>query len=280
MELCIIPEDKEIAETAISEIYRILGLQKPKFKWFANPLEVHFQHESESIKDLVVENILPEAKPLKALYKSLIECIGKELEAKTNSQEYLNFFLFGQHESYLNKYSEHKKVLDDLCRNLNWYAPFKTVCMMVEKPIKQTVLNYLTHDYVDAAIIYKNNFKVFAIKGVNVPKNLIESPDYQDLDEIDDEQDPIIKRIRIEIFAGHNTTTLEGYEKYLKFKRYNVSKPFEKDGKKFILCKISKTKSRLLIHDEQSNHTNMVALDKSVDTIEKAVGVQSECLIF
>ena len=275
MELCTKPADHRKAEEAMGEIYRLIGLPAPSFRWLPNPLSVNFLSKYDSVKDRVQAALFPRPKPRKATYKSLVDCIGKTIENMTGSQEYLDFFLFGQHDSYLLPYSPHQSVFGSMRKNVNWFAPFRSVCMMVEKPLRQSVENNLTSHRSLPAIEYEG-FKVYAIDGVVVPRDVVLNPGHQDVDDIRREKDETVRKVMIGVFAGHGTSKLDGYVKYLKERYYSIHLSQEDtrgENNKRMLWRFTqkdKNKKGSMVLDHTGHSTSLFVFDRDLSSFSEA----------
>jgi hypothetical protein len=103
----------------------------------------------------------------------------------------------------LQKYNDFQFI----CKNLSFILPFENTCFVAAPPI---YVGWSSdgeiHSEDRAAVEYADGFKIWAIEGYIVPESLVMNPQLQTIDEINNEQNEEIKRIRISRY---------GWDKYL-----------------------------------------------------------------
>ena len=101
------------------------------------------------------------------------------------------------------KYDESK--LSDyqlICKNLSFMLPYKEICIVAAPPIYCEWSDNGEINSVDrAAVEYADGFKIYAIEGYRVPEQVVLNPSSQTIEEINNEDNEEIKRIRIERYS-------------------------------------------------------------------------------
>lgn len=167
--------DKKECQKWIKLAYKNANLTPPKkFIWVDSPLEA---------------------------YNKAKEIGGDE------TSEYINNFCYGSHDSSrLSFYAYGLEVLKlecceilrphmEIAKHCGWWLPFDEVVIVSGKPLSISMKNNMLHNEKGPAIVYRDGFCVYALNGVRVPKDIVETPwDKIDLKILASERNAEIRR--------------------------------------------------------------------------------------
>lgn len=195
------PIQFEKAVAAISAIYKEANLDIPEFRFVDSPYSgVHaiYEHKRQlceeagqpmdpdnKAKDLATiaeEALLYEwGQSWCALYE-----LAKELGTKFDEQKY--------------------KLYYDYCYDVQTIFPYKEVCYICERPVEIHWDGDILHNDEGPAVLYKDGWKIWALEGHAVDEQIVMFPETQTIEQLNDESNEEIKRIRINRY---------GWPKYL-----------------------------------------------------------------
>ena len=179
--LCTDPANRPEAERGIRLCYEIAGLTPPsKIVWYDSP---HVMHAA----------------------------------IKQHNPQYV----FGQHEAgWLSMYAYFKDVcglVDEtkkleglwlIAKNAGWFAPFEDECHICDRPclLKRDDEGRL-HSTDGPALAYRDRVGIWSIHGVRVKKYVVEAPETITVEDIENEQNAEVRRVKIDQY---------GYAKYIQ----------------------------------------------------------------
>src|SRR6185437_4255412 len=103
-----------------------------------------------------------------------------------------------------------------VARSSSWWWPFKGAAILTERPeLLQRDPDGRLHCESGPSLRYPDGFSLWSIHGVRVDEQVILTPQTQTIEQIRNEQNEEIRRIRIERFAGSEKGSAEGWQKYL-----------------------------------------------------------------
>ena len=195
--------DKAYIEEVVNRMYEKAGYDMPVIIWSDSPLALMVDKtvyvKTESSNPSLIED-----------REAMINLV-EEFKQKPNYNRELDFsgVCYGAHDAHwLAYYDYFDQVLNvpgaekirDLVEmaKVGWWAPYDTHCF-VSLPPTEIYLddeNEL-HNENGPAIRYKDGVEMYCIHGVRVPKNVITEPQNQTIDEILNESNQEVKRIRI-----------------------------------------------------------------------------------
>lgn len=89
-----------------------------------------------------------------------------------------------------------------ICQELFWVFPCRDICYVVDKPRFIGWQDGVIHASDRAAVEFADGFKVWAIEGVLVDEQIVVSPESQTIEQIRNEGNEEVRRIRIERFSS------------------------------------------------------------------------------
>jgi hypothetical protein len=92
------------------------------------------------------------------------------------------------------------------CEHVGWIFPYENICIVCDRPTVKW-RDGVIHSDDSPAVEFKDGFKIWAIGGVTVDEQIVMSPATQTIEQINNEENQEIKRIRIERY---------GWRKYLE----------------------------------------------------------------
>ena len=244
------PEDREISERAIFEIYKEQGLSQPQVFWARSP--------EEAIKKLF------------------------ELGDDKIKSEPLGDVGFGQHDaSWLSFYDFFGKEagLEDEVKDLKnhmilaghcgWWWPYENACMLSEIPISLSMdANGNLSNMNGPAVEYSDGFSVYCIDGINVPEWVITTPASEiDPKEILKIENVDSRRVAIKKIGIQKMITKIG-AKTIDSKEFTI-------GGKYVLLSIDYTGSNriyLQMKNPSIDDTHVEAVHPDCQTVDQALG--------
>ena len=140
--------------------------------------------------------------------------------------------------------------------------PFQNICIVAAPPIFCGWSdNGEIHAEDRAAVEYADGFKIWAIEGYLVPESLVMRPELQTIDEINNEENEEIKRIRINRYGWDRYLTKSNAEVLDFWTSPNgYLESLMKCGDYKILC----------TYDPSTGRPYSLEVDPSIDTCERA----------
>jgi hypothetical protein len=99
------------------------------------------------------------------------------------------------------------KTLQDFGQVVGYLIPFGNVCFVSLNPTEIHWQDDVLHNESGPAILYRDGFSVWAIEGLQTDEQVVMRPETQTLDQINDEENIELKRIRISRY---------GWDRYMK----------------------------------------------------------------
>ena len=167
--LSTVPCDRKKAEDAARAAYKIAGLEEPKvFIWLNSPIEGAYA----------------------AAYFKVLKGKDSQVRAQVGDQVWDQVYNcgYGLHDaSWLGFYSYFLDVLNleccakltpfmNICKNSGWWWPFNGLVIFTEKPVEINMTNGRLHKDGGPALRYKDGFSLFRLNGINVSKEIVETP--------------------------------------------------------------------------------------------------------
>ena len=195
------PCDRTKAEAAAIAAYSTAGLKPPaKVVWCDSPLSLVLTDATilASVGDSVGASVRA----------SVGDSVGDSVwDSAYGSQDahWLGFYDFFLEAMNLDC-AQKLKPLMSLALDCGWWIPRENICLLSEKPTRCLLQDGVIHAEDGPAIAYKDGFSAWAINGVRVDEQVVMRPEAQTLDQINNEDNEEVKRIRIERY---------GWTKYL-----------------------------------------------------------------
>ena len=156
------PADHAKAEDAAARAYKQAGLKVPPFKWAKSPLDgCHVVAKHENLKGEAYKIRVKEAFSHSVYGQHDASWLG-----------FYNYFL----EVCDLKVCEKLKPLMDLAENCGWWIPYDELCVLQEKTVEVHLQDGRLHCETGAAVLYQDGFGVWALNGIYMPKELVETP--------------------------------------------------------------------------------------------------------
>jgi len=225
---CTDPAERPRAEKNIRQLYERLNISCPPFYWVDSPAEacvlitlLHYadgdQVERSQTKDWFkpyIDRVLP----------LLGNKVSKEV-AYGLKYQYHATYLWGQQESYwvafyefpekyLNvKYktdeSEQLHLWSEIAKSCGWWWAYDKACIVCERPKEihweeEREKRYRLHNAKGPAVLFRDGWKVYAYHGILVEGRIIEHPENITVQDIEQEQNAEIRRIKMEQMGLEN----------------------------------------------------------------------------
>src|SRR3990167_7711315 len=180
--------DKKMAETGIKKAYEIAGLKCPKIIWTLSPLSSglarYYVFEilknkkvcasvRESVCDSVCDSIRESA--CDSIRESVWDSIRDSVYGQHNAV-WLGFYDYCRNELKLEKQTYKIIGLMMIAQSANWFLPHENICWISERHDVCKFKNGKIHSEKGPAIHYPDGFEIYALNGVRVPKNIVETP--------------------------------------------------------------------------------------------------------
>jgi hypothetical protein len=153
---CTDPADRPRAEAAITELYKMAKLDKPEFLWVNSP-----NHAKEYLDPS----------------HTYSACWYGQQEVT-----WIAFYVFAEKELgvvYPEERSRQLHLWAEIAKSCHWWWPFSKVCIISERPAVMTWdtnTRINIHNEKGPAIKYRDDWAIWAIHGVRVPQEVVESP--------------------------------------------------------------------------------------------------------
>jgi len=172
---CTDPADRETAEKTITEMYKIIGKERPQFIWVGSP---------KAAVDLGAEH---SADMSAAMWGSM-------------EAYWVGFYLFGERigVEYDAEDATKLHLWHDLIRSCGWVYPFENVCVVTERPERICWNDEdppVIHALDGPAVRYPDGYALWAVEGLVVPQRIVENSESITLDEIRTEENAELKRV-------------------------------------------------------------------------------------
>jgi len=147
------PTDRPTAEKAISDLYRLLKKDPPKFQWFESPAGACACMRESGVNSSV---LVGTEGHLDSYWVALYMFARNLPEVKYSSEDDAQLLMW-----------------DNLVKSCGPCYPFTNYCLMTEKPVKATYdERELLHCSDGPAVLYKDGFSVYAFHGIYIPARL------------------------------------------------------------------------------------------------------------
>lgn len=160
--------DKEKAQQAVKEAYKVAGLKEPTiFIWLDSPIAGCYGAEYLNQLD----------KYLKDNKLILSDLIGSQVYNSgwgSNDSGWLSYYNYFYEICNL-ECTKRLQPLMNLAENCGWWWPFENVVIMTEKPIEIHMKNGRLHNEKGPSILYKDGFSVYSLNGVKVPEWVVKT---------------------------------------------------------------------------------------------------------
>lgn len=120
---------------------------------------------------------------------------------------WIGLYKFGEYIGV--KYEKEKnKILNEwykLAESCMWWYPFENYCIVCNKPkqINWNGTNEYIHSYEKPAVEFRDGWCVYCIDGIRVKEKLIKEPMTITIQEIEQEENAELKRIKIQVYDYH-----------------------------------------------------------------------------
>jgi len=178
------PADRPRAEAAIKWMYAQAKLSEPEIIWTRSPFENYLKFNK------LVDNTDQTFDP----WSSIFGC---------HDANWLGFYDFFREECGLVKETDPLHGLFELSKSCGWCLPCEHMCFMSDRPLKinKDAAGRL-HSTTEAALEYRDGWKLYQIHGVTVPDFFITDPKKITIDLIDKENNVEVKRIMIGLYKS------------------------------------------------------------------------------
>ena len=193
---CTEPANRPEAEKAVREMYRCGGLTPPeKIVWCSSPLAMFLTVKivKASVRDSVrssVGNSVGDSVG-DSVWNSVRASIWASVwdSVRDSVRDSVGDSVYGQHEAHwlgfydyfrevvgLKEETEKLTGLLNLAKNAGWIYPTEDICYVSERHNVCKLKNGVVHCEDGPAIQYPDGFSVWALNGVRVPQEIVETP--------------------------------------------------------------------------------------------------------
>ncbi len=255
--LCASPTNHHLAEKAVEALYKNARKPKPKVVFCKSPIEglllVNRLKSVNPWKNLGLNLWANLSSNLRAnlwanLWANLSDNLWANLRANLRAnlcesfslyycKSLLGYFLGGQIAGAKldeNKFEKYKLIAE----NLDWIFPYENICIVCDRPTK---IGWHDaggiHCEDGPAVEYADGYKVWALEGYLVPEQVVMSPETQTLEDIHNEENEEIRRIRINRFGwSRYITESSGEVLDVAMPRYGGMESLIKTSMGAVLC--------------------------------------------
>jgi len=163
---------------------------------------------------------------------------------------WLGFYDFFSSPDLLEKTTKPLKPMQDLAHNCGWWWPFEGAVILTEHPISITRdEEFRLHHDSKMALEYPDGWGIWAWHGIRVPKEIITEPEKITYDDILDEQNVEMRRIKLERYGlprylknvGAREVARDERGVLLHTDRMNEWPGEDRDGARYVLVQDSST---------------------------------------
>jgi hypothetical protein len=225
------PADRQEAEDAINESYRLAGLQPPKkIVWCGSPLSqgltraviLNTKRASvrASVRDSVGDSVWASvgdsvrASVRASVWDSVGDSVGASVGDSVRAS--VGDSVYGQHDAHwLGFYEYFRDIcglatetdklagLIRLAKSAGWVIPHKNICWVSERHnILERDDRGRLHNLTGPAVAYPDGWSIYAVHGVRVPEYVIMSPETITVENIDSEQNAEVRRVMVDRYGA------------------------------------------------------------------------------
>jgi hypothetical protein len=179
---------------------------------------------AQSAAEMVIQGAGHEDEPLWSLVRRSYPLSWSTALDVVLGRQGFRYAAIGPHElSWLGTYEYLRETLDlrdetaplaglwQMAKNAGWLQPYRATCWLAERPsLLRSDARDRLHDARGPALRYPDGWSVWAWKGVEVPRWIIEQPDAISLEAIDAEANVQVRRCMIEILTPARYVALGG----------------------------------------------------------------------
>ena len=190
---CTLPADRPKTESAITEMYKLIGKEPPRFLWFDSPMACNL-----ALNFLKNAKVIYKKEELWGQLGSQLESqlrgqlrgqLESQLESQLWSQDTNNFY--GQHSSawiafylfchdigvkYPDKELATLKLWSDLAESVMWWWPYDGMVICCERPefIKWDASGTRLHNEQGMSVKFRDGWGIYSWNGTPIPSEWIE----------------------------------------------------------------------------------------------------------
>lgn len=114
------------------------------------------------------------------------------------------FYLFGQEigVEYGHENLENLKLWEEIVKSVGWFWTFENICFVSDRPESISKENGILHNERGPAIRYRDGYEVYAMRGVNLEKYVVMNPEKITINDIQEETNLEVQRIKIEQYGA------------------------------------------------------------------------------
>ena len=155
------PANKQVAEKAIKEMYKLINEKEPKCIWVNSPTELVNLLKGNSLRNSLRNS----------LYNSLWNSLYNSLTEGQFYSPWIGFYEYGRKVLFLeySKEDNHKLDLWIDMLECSYFFVLKGLVVLMEHPLEFHVNNKgITHSVVDFAIKFRDNTGIYVLHGKEV----------------------------------------------------------------------------------------------------------------
>ena len=159
------PANKQVAEKAIKEMYKLINEKEPKCIWVNSPTELVNLLKGNSLRNSLRNSLY------NSLYNSLWNSLYNSLTEGQFYSPWIGFYEYGRKVLFLeySKEDNHKLDLWIDMLECSYFFVLKGLVVLMEHPLEFHVNNKgITHSVVDFAIKFRDNTGIYVLHGKEV----------------------------------------------------------------------------------------------------------------
>jgi hypothetical protein len=182
----------------------------------------------------------------------------------SHDASWLAFYDFFRNECGLKNETEKLSGLKDLSSNCGWWSPYKNICIIQNRHSEVHFdENKMLHNDKGPAVKYRDGFSVWSIHGVRVDRQIVVEPESQTIDQINNEENEEIRRIRIDRF-GWGRFLKESGAKIIQERFNERDMQFEK------LFEIKGGQKRIQVKDPSTGREYFLGVPREINSCQEA----------
>ena len=177
---------------------------------------------------------------------------------------WISYVEFMRNELGLREQTEKHRPLTALCKLCGWWAPYKNVAIVQHRHCElHRDSDGRLHNESGMSVKYRDGWGVWSIHGVTVDEQVIMRPETQTVDQIGNESNEEVRRVRIERY---------GWERYLRESNAQVASTRfnERDRQPESLYVMKNGMKRLAVSDPSTGRRYCLGVPGEVETCEQA----------
>ena len=263
--------DRPRAERAVLELYRYSKLAAPKaIIWVPSPLVCLLAGPLAAIQIAIHRE------------KSMDSAVDSAVRSAVGSlwHRYLGGQMWAWYSSY---YAYMHDVLGvagaapiqpyvDLCESSGPAWPHRDFCIISERHTRICIADGQPHCEDGPSLQWEDGWNLWFIRGVRVTEQIVMRPETQSILDIDNEKNNDIRSIRIARYAGANTSSSDGWARYLKESGAQGvdARKHPREGTPETLYVDKRGSKRLVVTDPSTNKLVALGVPREVTTCAQA----------